>query len=84
MPYLEATASDRLDVSQLRDATDAMRVELEAVIATAQTTADGKTDDAYAPSTPGNWDGGASAPTTISEALDRIAASIKANHGTGP
>jgi len=36
---------------------------------------------AYTPTTPGDWDG--DAPTTVGEALDRIAAKLKADSGTG-
>lgn len=80
---LEYTASDRADVSQLRDAVDEMRLDLEAATATAQETADSKTDDSYTPTTPGDWNG--TAPTTITDALDRCATLLKTlNGGTGP
>lgn len=46
------------------------------------TLSDTATSIAYAAGTPGDWD--VSAPTTVKTAIDRIAASIKANHGTGP
>lgn len=39
------------------------------------------TNTAYTPSTPGDWD--SDAPTTISEALDRLATAVKALNSTG-
>lgn len=68
------TATDNLDVAQLRDETQHLTSEINGRFAndeTAITSALSAEGTSYSPARPGDWAG--TAPTTVAEALDRLA-----------
>jgi hypothetical protein len=74
MADLENVNSTDIAVNQLQDAVDNMRQQLESATSAAQSTADSKTDDTYEAADAADWSG--SAPGSIKEALDRLAAAV--------
>ena len=78
MPEFQRTNSSDTAVNQVQDAVEQLEADLSEDIAAVSAVAEAKTDDSYTPTVPGDW---ATAPTTIQDALDMIAAKIRPLHG---